>query len=118
MYAYSVSEHGLPVNLLKNASCEGSRDSSGEAIHVAMGIEPFAFYELKFMLDGESPPPPPPPHVFELINFEGLHQTSQALRDELEEVDELESVHSDGEIVLHVLWNYLQNSLFSALTIR
>ena len=28
------------------------------------------------------------------------------LRSELERVDELESVHSDGEILLHVLWNY------------
>ena len=26
--------------------------------------------------------------------------------DELERVDELESVHSNGEILLHVLWNY------------
>ena len=46
------------------------------------------------------------PHVFELINFEGLHQSVQALRGELERVDELESVHSDGEILLRVLWNY------------
>ena len=42
------------------------------------------------------------PHVFELINFEGLHETVQVLRSELERVDELESVHSDGEILLHV----------------
>ena len=45
-------------------------------------------------------------HVFELIDFEGLHETVQALRSELERVDELESVHNDGEILPHVLWNY------------
>ena len=46
------------------------------------------------------------PHVFELISFASLHEIVQTLRSELERVDELESVHSDGEIFLHVLWNY------------
>ena len=32
------------------------------------------------------------PHIFELINFEGLHQTVQVLRGELERVDELSTV--------------------------
>ena len=41
-----------------------------------------------------------------IINFEGLHETVQTLRSELERVDELESAHSDGEILLHILWNY------------
>ena len=45
------------------------------------------------------------PHVFELINFEGLHETVQTLRSELERVDEFESAHSDREILLHVLRN-------------
>ena len=45
-------------------------------------------------------------HIFELISFEGLHATAQALRSELERVGELECVHSDGEILLQVLWNY------------
>ena len=44
--------------------------------------------------------------VFELINFECLHETVQILRSEFERVDELDSVHSDGEILPHVLWNY------------
>ena len=48
------------------------------------------------------------PQVFQLINFEGLHETGQALRSELERNDELESVHSDGEILLNVLRNYPQ----------
>ena len=48
------------------------------------------------------------PHVFELINLEGLHETVQTLRSELERVDELESVHSEGEILYHVLWNFLR----------
>ena len=65
---------------------------------MVIGIDPLVLYELKFMLDGKGLP-----HVFELINFEGLHQTIQALRRELERADELESVHSDGEILLHVL---------------
>ena len=56
------------------------------------------------------------PHVFLLINFEGFLQTVQALRGELERVDELESVHSDGEILPHVLWNYphLSNEFMTA----
>ena len=74
---------------------------SGEAVHVVIGIYPFPFYELKFVSNGKGLP-----HVFELINFEGLHETVQTLRSELERVDELEPVHSDGEILLHVLWNY------------
>ena len=64
-------------------------------------VDPFPFYELKFVSDGEGVL-----HVFELIIFEGLHETVQALRSELERVNELESVHSDGEILLHVLRNY------------
>ena len=60
------------------------------------------------MLDGKFLP-----HVFERINFEGLHQTVQALRGELERIDEFEFVHSDGEIVLHVLWNYPHLSEFT-----
>ena len=71
---------------------------SDEAIHVLIGIDPFPFYELKFVSDEEGLT-----RVFELINFEGLHETVQALRSELERVDELESVHSDGQIPLHVL---------------
>ena len=35
-------------------------------------------------------------------NSRGLHKTVQALMGELEGVDELESAHSDGEILLHV----------------
>ena len=54
-----------------------------------------------------------PPHAFELVNFEGLHETVQTLRSELERVDELESVHSDGEILLHVLWNYPHHPEFT-----
>ena len=46
------------------------------------------------------------PRVFELVNFEGLHESVQTVRSELERVDELESVHTDGEKLLHVLWNY------------
>ena len=75
--------------------------SAGEAVHVGMGIYPFPFYELKFVSDGKGLP-----HVSELVNVEGLHETVQALRSELERIDELEPVHSDGEILLHVLWNY------------
>ena len=52
-------------------------------------------------------------HLFKLINFEGLHGTVQILRSELERVDELESVHSDGEILFHVLWNYPHLSVFT-----
>ena len=60
------------------------------------------------MLDGKGLP-----YVFELINFEGLHQTVQVLRGELERVDELEFIHSEGEILLHVLWNYPHLSEFT-----
>ena len=60
------------------------------------------------MLDGKCLP-----HVFELINFKGLHPTVQTLTGKLETVDELASVHSDGEIVLHVLWNYPHLSEFT-----
>ena len=62
------------------------------------------------MLDGKCLP-----RVFKLVNFKALHQTVQALRNELERVDELESVHSGGELFLHVLWNYPH---FSELTLQ
>ena len=55
-----------------------------------MGIDPLTFYVLKFVLDGKFLP-----HVFEFINFQGLHQTVQALRGKMERVDKLEATHSD-----------------------
>ena len=55
------------------------------------------------------------PQVFELIYFEGPGQTGQTgsdwpLRSELERGDEFESVHSDGEVILQVLWHYPHRS--------
>ena len=52
-------------------------------------------------------------YIFEIVNFEGFHQTVWALRNEVEIVDGLESAHSDGEILLHVLWNYPHLSEFT-----
>ena len=68
---------------------------------VVIGRYPFPFYELKFVSNGEGLA-----YVFEIINLEGLHESVDILRSELERVDEIESIHSDGELLLHIMWNY------------
>ena len=60
------------------------------------------------------------PHVFELTNFEGLHETVQALRSKLERVDEL-SLSTVMERYFSMFCGITltsPNSLFSALTIK
>ena len=51
--------------------------------------------------------------VFEFINFQGLHQNVHALSGELERVDKLEATHSDGEILLYVLWDHSHLTKFT-----
>ena len=46
-----VSEQGQPDSLLTNASCEGSLVKSVKAIHIVIGIDPFASDETKMIRD-------------------------------------------------------------------